>query len=499
LSEPEPFAATSGPRDARLVLLGEAWGESEEQYGLPFAGASGRELFRMLGEAGFTGARELAALRSDQAWLAEREAWLHAEGILLTNVFALRPERNNLAAICAKKEEMEHGYDLPPLRTENPRYVRAGIALPQLRRLERELLFAPRNLIICLGATALWALSGRSAISSLRGAVGEGAVLKGAGAGSAPAGGGGHASGAASSPARGGSVRGSGERATDTAPAARRTVEPDGGLGLGRASPARNASLLVRADARDGAGAVLANRRSGVCECGDDFGASQAAFGQGLTSATEGEWASREPLPGESERSFKFLPTYHPAAIFRAWHWRPIVLADLLKGQRERHSAAICRPERRLLVNPSIAEVEGWTGDALASAKLLAPDIETLKGQIRCIGFARSREDVLVIPFIARLSGGSYWASEHEELRAWKCVRALLESAIPKVFQNGLFDLQYLANFARPRNCLHDTMLLHHALYPELQKGLGFLGSIYSNDIAWKLLRRHGEELKKDE
>jgi hypothetical protein len=31
-----------------------------------------------------------------------------------------------------------------------------------------------------------------------------------------------------------------------------------------------------------------------------------------------------------------------------------------------------------------------------------------------------------------------------------------------------------------------DTMLLHHAIQPESLKGLGFLGSIYSDERAWK-------------
>jgi DNA polymerase I-like protein with 3'-5' exonuclease and polymerase domains len=79
-------------------------------------------------------------------------------------------------------------------------------------------------------------------------------------------------------------------------------------------------------------------------------------------------------------------------------------------------------------------------------------------------------------------------------------VQALLESEIPKVFQNGMFDINYLTRAGiYVRNCAHDTMLLHHVLYPELPKGLGFLGSIYSNESAWKLLRKHGEELKRDE
>jgi hypothetical protein len=48
------------------------------------------------------------------------------------------------------------------------------------------------------------------------------------------------------------------------------------------------------------------------------------------------------------------------------------------------------------------------------------------------------------------------------------------------------------------QNCTEDTMLLHHALYPELQKGLGFLGSIYTNESSWKNTYRK-TTLKKDE
>jgi len=43
-------------------------------------------------------------------------------------------------------------------------------------------------------------------------------------------------------------------------------------------------------------------------------------------------------------------------------------------------------------------------------------------------------------------------------------------------------------------------MLLHHALYPELPKGLGFLGSIYTNEASWKLMRRErSDTVKRDE
>ena len=42
----------TGPMDARIVLIGEAPGVSEVQYGAPFVGASGQRLF---GGGGFGG------------------------------------------------------------------------------------------------------------------------------------------------------------------------------------------------------------------------------------------------------------------------------------------------------------------------------------------------------------------------------------------------------------------------------------------------------------
>jgi hypothetical protein len=35
-------------------------------------------------------------------------------------------------------------------------------------------------------------------------------------------------------------------------------------------------------------------------------------------------------------------------------------------------------------------------------------------------------------------------------------------------------------------------MLLHHAMQPEAPKGLEFLGSVYTNEASWKLMRSKG-------
>jgi hypothetical protein len=108
----------------------------------------------------------------------------------------------------------------------------------------------------------------------------------------------------------------------------------------------------------------------------------------------------------------------------------------------------------------------------------------------------------MVIPFWVRQpQSSSYWNTKEEELRAWSCVSALLESAIPKLFQNGLYDVQYLMPMGiKVNNFIEDSMLLHHSIFPELQKGLGFLGSVYTSEPAWKLMRkRAADTVKADE
>jgi uracil-DNA glycosylase len=373
----KPFQFTAGPKRAHTVFVGEAFGAEESEVFQPFVGQSGREFARMLGEAWSAPALLRAAAAQDRAtWVAMRNDWLNEHGVLLTNVFALRPQNNNLAYLCCSKEELPDGYPLGPVRAEAPRYIKTEY-LPELSRLREEIETAAPNLVVALGSTALWALLGTHGVGAHRGTTTH--------------------------------------------------------------------STLV---------------------------------------------------PQQ-----KLLATYHPAGVIYQWSLRGTVIADLMKAENEARHADIIRPIRHIHVCPDIEDVEATTDWLLANAKILSPDIETMKGQIRCIGFAWTRSDAIVVPFIHNLSGKNYWDWEEHELRAWACVRKLLESPTPKVFQNGLFDLQYLTRAGiNTKSCAHDTMLLHHVLFPELPKGLGFLGSIYTNESAWKLLRKRGEEeLKRDE
>lgn len=344
------FAHSSGPKDAKIAIVGEAFGEQEALIGKPFQGYSGQELTRMLQEAG----------------LSRRDCFL-------TNVLALRPPNNDIQNLCVKKAECGEGYDFPHLGKVG-QYL-APEYLCELERLRQELEIVRPNLVIALGATACWALLGTNGIGSLRGTVATGTLF-----------------------------------------------------------PA------------------------------------------------------------------KVLPTYHPSAVLRNWAWRPIAIADLIKAKRESEYAEIKRPQRFILVNPTIAECHEWISAHVGAE--CACDIETKYGMIEMIGFSASAEHAMVVPFWDKTKGGNYWSSPRVEKDARNVVRSILENpSIVKIFQNGLYDLQYLMKEGyRPRACLEDTMLYHHALYPEMQKGLGFLGSIYTSEPAWKTMRgKKITEMKKDD
>ncbi len=390
--------------------MGEAWGQTEEECHKPFAGESGKELFRILGEA-MPGIEpelhaEICKLHNfGGAWVRLREEWLSAAGVAMTNVLAFRPPNNKLDELCGTKKEVgEYAGSYPPL--SRGKYLREEF-LPELDRLQAELATWSPNLVVALGNSACWALLKATNIGSIRGAI----------------------------------TQTYGDFGRDS----NRVLE-EGAMGTDASNRLRQSNL-------------------------------------------------------------KCLPTYHPAGVMRQWAWRPIVVADLMKAAREASFPEVRRPKRRVLVNPTIEEVEGWTRETLEWWKVgkvqwLSPDVETASGQITCIGFARSISEAVVVPFWNRTAPGyNYWPDHGLERRAWDCVAKLLESQIPKVGQNFIYDLQYITKVGiQPAALVADTMLLHHSIFPEMQKGLGFLGSVYTNEQSWKLLRkRKADSEKKDE
>lgn len=427
------FAHVSGSKTPRIVLVGEAWGQSEDETKRPFVGESGKELFRMLGEAMPEVEPELhthicALHKFGNAWVKDREQWLQSAGIAMTNVLAFRPPSNKVEDLCgAKKDVGEFAGMFPPLA--RGKYLHSEY-LGELDRLQAEIAGWNPNLVVALGNTACWAILQVTNIGSIRGSITQASVEF--------------------------SHDRNGPRQNGLVPGTALASHPIHDAGLSEGAEAENSTTQFIRSAKSSARLAL-----------------------------------------------KVLPTYHPSAVLRQWAWRPIVCADLIKAHREAQYPEIRRPRRRILISPTLEEMLAWEQQTYTMAlPWLSPDIETEAGQITKIGFARSPYESMVIPFWDRGKPGySYWPDAASERAAWDCTERLLHYNTDKVFQNGIYDVQYLTKYGiRPTRMTEDTMLKHHSLFPEMQKGLGFLGSIYTNEQSWKLLRkRKADSEKKDE
>jgi len=200
--------------------------------------------------------------------------------------------------------------------------------------------------------------------------------------------------------------------------------------------------------------------------------------------------AARFILPG-----VKLLPVYHPAFVMKQWRWFTIGVGDFIKAARESQFKRVRHRRRRLFLEPTLADLWDYKRDVLDRAEYLSGDIETGWGQITCVGWGPGPDQAICCPFVdLRRPDRCYWRSVAEELEAWEWVEAVAASPLPKLGQNFTYDVFWHLDrmSIKMRNYLHDTRLLHHALFPELPKDLGFMAGMYENVAPWKLMKRPG-------
>jgi DNA polymerase-1 len=126
----------------------------------------------------------------------------------------------------------------------------------------------------------------------------------------------------------------------------------------------------------------------------------------------------------------------------------------------------------------------------------LACDIETRQGQIACFGIAWSTTDAICVPILSVTRPDGYWSLD-DECDIVRAVCAVITHHNARItWQNGLYDLQYIAaNWRVIAQVTHDTMLMQHAAFPGLPKGLDFIASMYCRYRRfWK---EEGKELAK--
>lgn len=199
---------------------------------------------------------------------------------------------------------------------------------------------------------------------------------------------------------------------------------------------------------------------------------------------------------------YKLLPTYHPAAVLRQWELRPTTIMDLVKARRESEYPDIRRPTCEIWIEPTLEDINEFIERYVIGCDIASVDIETSGNRITCIGIAPSADRAIVIPFDdERAKGGSYWPTKQIEQQVWIVIKRILtDGSIHKLFQNGLYDIAFLwrSYGIGVMGASEDTMLLHHSLQPESLKGLGYLGSIYTDHGAWKSERKWIETIGRD-
>lgn len=201
------------------------------------------------------------------------------------------------------------------------------------------------------------------------------------------------------------------------------------------------------------------------------------------------------------------ISTFHPAAALREYSFVPVITMDLIKV-REHLAGRLSPPQKRhLYIYPSEEELRHvYARFASTPREPLGVDIETCPSidQITTIAFATSSLGIC-IPFWDRHAApGQENVHEtiHEEIRAWRWAQKFCQLPNPKVFQNGMYDLQYMLDAPVPlivRGQIEDTAIMQHAYQPELRKDLGSLASFYLNEPSWKQMRKSAKDAKADD
>ena len=183
--------------------------------------------------------------------------------------------------------------------------------------------------------------------------------------------------------------------------------------------------------------------------------------------------------------------------MLRQFDLRGIAVADAMKAVNESKTSELVQKQRTIYVPETLTELKDLVKSKL-QGNLLCFDIETKPTQITCIGYACNDTEAVVIPFYdPSKPERSYWNIQ-DELEVWKIVAELQARSTKKLTQNGLYDMQYLWRVMGipTHGEIEDTMMLHHSLYPEMEKSLGFLGSLYTNQSAWKQMRPRGTKME---
>jgi uracil-DNA glycosylase family 4 len=189
-------------------------------------------------------------------------------------------------------------------------------------------------------------------------------------------------------------------------------------------------------------------------------------------------------------RPRKLIPTYSPGSTIRGGYInRHVIVHDLKKAKAESLSPEIVRPDRKLIFDhQTVEEVLEWL-DYFTTVKVVSFDIEVINYEVAAVSLSADPNLSVVIPIGNSVFKPSGW-DELEELQIWRALQRVLGNPdSDKVAQNSIFDIHFLLTRSGivVRGKIFDTMIGHSVMFPELPKGLDFLGSLYcGSQEYWK-------------
>lgn len=201
----------------------------------------------------------------------------------------------------------------------------------------------------------------------------------------------------------------------------------------------------------------------------------------GKTSITKWRGSLLESilLPGR-----KCVPSIHPAAALRNYLDRFLIAHDLVVAKEESVFPEYSVPQRVLITYPSFNECLEYI-ERCRQAPLVAFDIEVMNEEVSCISFALAGDDAICIPFTTK---GQLYFTPPQERTIWRHITDLLEDeTVRKLGQNLAFDTCFLYRKLGIRvRPIDDTMVGQAIAFPDFDKGLGFITSMYTRQPYYK-------------
>ena len=190
----------------------------------------------------------------------------------------------------------------------------------------------------------------------------------------------------------------------------------------------------------------------------------------------------------------KVIPTIHPAAVLRIYNWYKVVQFDLARVKEEAVSPELNLPIRQYEIVDTLTRF-AEVGELLRKSEYLSFDIETTRaGKLICIGFSTQQDNAWCFNLAKFISPADF-------RQALIILAEILGCSNRKIAQNAQFDILTLAlrYGIVVKNLWMDTMLAHHACYPELRKSLAFLTSIHTREPFYKDEAKPKEDEEADE